>query len=131
MIFIHYFKTFFDLDELSQGQFFIRYLTLLALSAGLLEVDKALITEVNTDHLIVESYQWTQDGYFFKKIISFLSFLALWLGMRRFKSISGFRFMGAIPFSLYILVAIVASYYGFEAVFLWLLLVIPASRKKI
>lgn len=130
MVLVNYFRSFFDLNELGQGQFFVRYLTLLGLTSAFLYIDKVLIAEVNTDYLLVAAQDWTDNGYFFKKVVSFFSLLTLWLGLRRFQSIGGFQFLGVLPFSIYVLLAVIATYYNFEPIFLFILLLIPAARKK-
>ena len=130
MVLVNYFRSFFDLNELGQGQFFVRYLTLLALTSAFIYVDRILVNEVNTDFILVATQEWTDNGYFFKKVVSFFSLLTLWLGLRRFISIGGFQFLGVLPFSIYILLSVIATYYNFEPIFLLILLLIPAARKK-
>lgn len=131
MLLNNYLRSFFELEQLNQGQFLIRYLTLALISSFILIIDQKLFSEINIGISIVPQYYWSENGYFFKKLILFCSFLTLWLGLRRFKSILNAKTLGLLPFSIFALLAIVSVYYKLESIFLILLFLIPTRKGSV
>jgi len=129
MYIVDYFKSFFDFKQLTQSEFFVRYITLVALSALIISIDEKLLSEVNIDFVIVPEQAWTNNGYFFKKIVSALGLIIFWLGLRRFKDILNVKSISVLPFSFFILLSIVLSFYGFEMFFFLFLFLIPNSKR--
>lgn len=130
MYIVDYFKSFFDFDRLTQTEFLVRYLTLLALSAMVIAIDERLITEINSDFIIIPGQAWTDDGYLFRKVISLLSLIIFWLGLRRFKDILNVKSINILPFSLFVLISMSLSYYGYEIILFILLLFVPQKKVK-
>lgn len=130
MYIVDYLKSFFDFDRLTQSEFFVRYLTLLALSTMVIALDKQLISEINSDILIIPDHVWTDDGYLFRKVISFLSLVIFWIGFRRFKDILNVKSINILPLSLFVLLSMALSYYGYEMILFMLLLFVPQKKVK-
>lgn len=128
MYIVDYFKSFFDFDRLTQAEFLIRYLTLLALSAMVVALDERLISEINSDFIIIPDQAWTDDGYLFRKVISLFSLIIFWLGLRRFKDILNVKSINILPFSLFVLLSLALSYYGYEILLFILLLFVPQKK---
>ena len=130
MFLINFGKSFFDFERLTQFDFFIRYLCLVFLSGIIISIDQNLLLEVNQNMDIVNEDLVSDEGYFFIKIVQFLSFLLFWLSTRRFKDVLNLKSYSTITFSLFLLLYLTMNHFEVHFILIFLLLLIPARKKK-
>lgn len=130
MFLINFGKSFLDFERLTQFDFFIRYLCLAFLSGIIITIDQNLLLEVNQNMDIVNEDLVSDDGYFFIKIVQFLSFLLFWLSNRRFKDVLNLKSHSTISFSLFLLLYLTMNHFEVHFILIFLLLLIPARNKK-
>lgn len=130
MFIVDFSKSFFDFDRLSQFQYFIRYLFLMLISSFLITMDFRLLAEVNQNLTIVSPELVTEKGYFFIKLVQFLSFILFWLSNRRFKDIVNLESNTTLSFLLFFSIYVLTSYFEIHFIFVLLLLLIPAKQTK-